>query len=221
MSEIPPQPFGTMQQWGERLNSYLMRVRDKLNFRTSDSRAVQNGVLLWDNSGEYPVVSINGEWVPLQTGGSAYDYAYIVSTTDQACSAINTATAVTWDTEIINQGIEIDATYDSRINFARAGVYHINFTAELHSESANSKTFYFWPKINGTAYENTTMVITLESNNQRKTVSRSAVFSMSAGDYLEAYWAVDDLDADLHGVAATSFAPAAPSVTLSVIEVSN
>jgi hypothetical protein len=33
-------------------------------------------------------------------------------------------------------------------------------------------------------------------------------------------WAVDDLDLDLHPEAATAFAPATPSATLSIIQVS-
>ena len=67
-AEIPPIPQGSSWTvWGERINQYLQRVRDKLSFRTTDSRANANGVLIWDNGNKYPVVSIDGEWVPLQT----------------------------------------------------------------------------------------------------------------------------------------------------------
>ena len=221
MSEKPPQPFGTFQQWGERLNAYLQRVRDKLNWKEPLSRATENGMLLWDNGNEYPVVSLNDEWVPLHTGGSTYSYGYFVDTTDQTCTTVDTATEVSWNTAVVSQNISIDGTDSTKINFAKTGIYSITFTAELYSESSNTKTFYFWPKVNGTEYANTTMVITLHSNGQAKTVSRAAVFSMTAGDYLQAFWAVDDLDTRLDAVAATAFAPAAPSVTLSVIEVSN
>lgn len=222
MSEIPPPPTGSMwNQWGERLNEYLARVRDKLNFRDSDSRAAQNGLLLWDNGNEYPVVSINGEWVPLQTGGSAYDYAYIISTTDQAQTTANTAKGVEWDTRMVGQGITIDGTYPSRINFARDGVYQINFTAELYSTSSSTKRFYFWARVNGTDYANTTMTSSIHNNGQHRVASRSAVFTMSAGDYLEAMWAVDDITGTLDAIAATAFSPAAPSATLTITEVSN
>lgn len=221
MSEKPPQPFGTFQQWGERLNSYLQRVRDKLNWKEPLSRATENGMLLWDNGNEYPVVSLNDEWIPLHTGGATYSYGYFVDTTDQTCTTVDTATEVSWNTAVVSQNISIDGTDSTKINFAKTGIYSITFTAELYSESSNTKTFYFWPKVNGTEYANTTMVITLHSNGQAKTVSRAAVFSMTAGDYLQAFWAVDDLDTRLDAVAATAFAPAAPSVTLSVIEVSN
>jgi hypothetical protein len=39
---------------------------------------------------------------------------------------------------------------------------------------------------------------------------------VAAGDYLEAYWAVDNLDTSLEAYAAETFCPAVPSVTLMV-----
>ena len=220
--ETPPPPLGSFwNQWGERLNEYLMRIRDKLNFLTSDSRATQNGLLLWDNSGEYPVVSINGEWVPLQTGGSAYDYGYFLCTTDQTQTVINTAKGIEYDTRMVGQGISIDGTYPTRIVFSRSGVYQINFTAELYSSSATTTRFYFWARVNGTDVPNTTMVSSTHNNTQERVASRSAVFEVSAGDYLEAMWAVDTLTGTLEAQAASSPIPASPASTLTVIEVSN
>ena len=221
MSEIPPPPLGTFQQWGEKLNVYLQRVRDKLSFKDSDSRASSNGVLLWDNGNEYPVVSINGEWVPLQTGGSAYDYGYFLCTTDQTQTTINTAKGITYDTRAVGQGIATDGTYPTRIVFSRSGVYQINFTAELYATSSTTTRFFFWARINGTDVPNTTMVSSTHNNGQERVASRSAVFSVSAGDYLEAMWAVDTLTGTLNAQAASGVVPASPASTLTVIEVSN
>ena len=220
-AEIPPPPVGTLATWGERLNSYLIRVKDKLSFKGADSRATQNGVLLWDNSGEYPVVSINGEWVPLQTGGSAYDYGYFLCTTDQSQTVINTAKGIAWDSRAVGQGISIDGTYPTRIVFSRAGVYQINFTAELYATSSTTTRFFFWARVNGTDVPNTTMVSSTHNNGQERVASRSAVFSVSAGDYLEAMWAVDTLTGTLNAQAASGVVPASPASTLTVIEVSN
>lgn len=76
-----------------------------------------------------------------------------------------------------------------------------------------------WPRINGVDVAGTTMVNTIETNNHRKTVSRSGLFQVSANDYLEAVFAVTDTDLDFDPLAATAFAPATPSVTLMVKEV--
>jgi len=220
-AEIPPIPQGSMWQvWGERLNQYLQRVRDKLNFKDSDSRATQDGVLLWDPSIDHPVVSIDGEWIPLGYGlnepDQGYGYGAFVDYNDHTAAATETAYALTWGTEVYSNGVAIDDTVTSRINFTNGGKYYIHFTAQLNSESANAKTFWFWPRINGTDITGSTMRITLHDNDEAKTIARAAIFEVNAGDYLEAYWAVDSTDTALKTYAAETFCPAVPSITLMV-----
>jgi len=220
LSEQLPQPSGgAWQTWANRLTQHLKRTRNLLGHKGDDERATEDGLLMWERDGKYPVVSKDLAWWPLALGGGQVHYAYIVDTTIHAATTVDTATAITWNTTVSNNGISIDGTDASRINFTKSGVFHITFTAEMHSESANTKTFYFWPRINGSDAPNTTMVDTLHNNDQRKTICRSAIFSVTAGDYLQAMFATDDLDADLHGTSATAFSPASPSVTLSVLEV--
>lgn len=220
MSELPPPPFGTVQQWGEKLNAYLQRVRDKLNYKINDARASEDGVLLWDPAIDHPVVSIDGEWVPLGYGANepdqGYGYGAFVDYNDHTAAATETAYALTWGTEVYSNGVAIDDTVTSRINFTNSGKYYIHFTAQLNSQSANAKTFWFWPRINGTDVAGSTMRITMHDNDEAKTIARAAIFEVNAGDYLEAYWAVDDTDTALKTYAAETFCPAVPSITLMV-----
>lgn len=44
-------------QWGRQLSNYLQRNLGKLYFRTTDDNPSENGVILWDNDNNYPVVS--------------------------------------------------------------------------------------------------------------------------------------------------------------------
>ena len=220
MSELPPPPFGTVQQWGEKLNAYLQRVRDKLNYKINDARASEDGVLLWDPAIDHPVVSIDGEWVPLGYGANepdqGYGYGAFVDYNDHTAAATETAYALTWGTEVYSNGVAVDDTVTSRINFTNGGKYYIHFTAQLNSQSANAKTFWFWPRINGTDVTGSTMRITLHDNDEAKTIARAAIFEVNAGDYLEAYWAVDSTDTALKTYAAETFCPAVPSITLMV-----
>ena len=220
-AEIPPIPQGPMWQvWGERLNQYLQRVRDKLNFKDEYSRATQDGILLWDPSSDHPVVSHDGEWIPLGYGQNepdqGYGYGAFVDYNDHTAAATETAYALTWDTEVYSNGVAIDDTVTSRINFTNGGKYYIHFTAQLSSSSGSTKVFWFWPRINGTDVTGSTMRISLHDNGQAKTVARAAIFEVSAGDYLEAYWAVDDTNTSLKTYAAETFCPAVPSITLMV-----
>jgi hypothetical protein len=221
LSELPPPPHGNLwTDWGERLNEYLGRIRDKLTFKGSDSRATQDGVLLWDPAIDHPVVSIDGEWVPLGYGlnepDQGYGYGAFVDYNDHTAAATETAYALTWGTEVYSNGVAIDDTVTSRINFTNGGKYYIHFTAQLNSQSSNAKTFWFFPRINGTDVPGSTMRITTHDNNEAKTIARAAIFEVNAGDYLEAYWAVDSTNTALKTYAAESFCPAVPSITLMV-----
>ena len=217
---FPPPPIGpNWNSWGEKLNSFLIRTRDRLRSLTTGESAADDGILMWDRSIEHPVVSLDGEWVPLAYGANepdqGYGYGAFLDFNDQTCATVDTATAITWGTTAYSNGISVGSP-TSRIVFTNAGKYYIHFTAQLNSQSANAKTFWFWPRINGTDITGSTMRITLHDNDESKTVARAAIFEVEAGDYLEAMFAVDDLDTSLEAYAAETFCPAVPSVTLMV-----
>ena len=220
MSWLPPPPHGNnWSDWGERLNAWLYQTKDRLRQLTSGESASDDGILMWDREIEHPVVSLDGEWVPLGYGANepdqGYGYGAFLDFNDQTASTVNTATAISWGTTAHSNGVTI-GTPTSRIVFTNAGKYYIHFTAQLKSDSASAKTFWFWPRVNGTDITGSTMRISLHDNGQAKTVARAAIFEVSAGDYLEAMFAVNDLDTSLEAYAAESFCPAVPSVTLMV-----
>jgi len=141
------------------------------------------------------------------------------SEVNQTCTTINTATPIDWDVEAITKHIALDPTDSTKLAFQKSGRFLLAFSAELRSTSSSAKAMYFWPRINGTDVPGSTMVNVLDSNNMRKTVSRSAIFDVNKGDYLQAMWAVDTLTAYLEAVPATAFCPTAPSVVLSILGV--
>ena len=64
-----------------------------------------------------------------------------------------------------------------------------------------------------------TMINTLHNNGASVVTSRTAVFQVNAGDYLEAMWAVDVTSGFLEAAAATAFSPAAPASTITITRV--
>jgi hypothetical protein len=220
LPDIPPPPLGVRwSDWGENLNRYLMRIKDKLTFKGTSAVPSQDGVFLWDDTINHPVVSLDNEWVPLGYGlndpDQGYGYGAFVDFNDKTPAAVDTAYPITWGTTAYSNGISV-GTPTSRIVFANAGKYYVHFTAQLNSQSSNAKTFWFWPRLNGTDITGSTMRITLHDNNEAKTVARAAILEVEAGDYLEAYWAADSTNTALKAYAAETFCPAVPSVTLMV-----
>lgn len=215
-AEIPPVPQGSAWNiWGERLNQYLQRVRDKLNFKDADSRAAQDGILLWDPATQQVVVSHDGEW----QGLGHNDYGSFYTTTTFTAAAANTAYPITWSNVAAEHHVTRDDTNTSRIYFDHAATFQIDFSAELYSTNASAKSVYIFPRINGVDIPYSTIKHSITANGDSKVVSRSGIFTVATGDYLEAVYAVTDTALKIQGSAATAFSPAAPSATLMVTEV--
>jgi hypothetical protein len=208
----PPEPKGEdWQTWGRRLMSYLSQTRIPLVQQTGDESASEDGYLMWDRENKYPVVSKDGAWVQVVLEDGQYAGAV---TTDQTAASTNTAYALTY-TSSIADGVT-NGTPASRIVFAEAGQYMISFSAQIASTSSSTVNFWFWPRINGTDVTGSTMKNALHQNGSVLVVSRSAIFDVSAGDYLEAMWAVDSTTGFLDATVATAFAPAAPASTIAI-----
>jgi hypothetical protein len=216
LPDVPPPPLGVRwSDWGENLNRYLMRIRDKLTFKSADSVPSQDGVLLWDRDTQQVVVSHNGEW----QGLGHNDYGSFYTTTTLTAAATNTAYPITWSDVVAEYHITRDDTNTSRIYFDHAATFQIEFSAELQSGSGSSKTIYIFPRINGTDIPYSTIVHSVKNSGESQTISRSGIFTVEAGDYLEAMYAVTHTSLKIQGSAATAFSPAAPSATLMVTEV--
>ena len=210
---IPPPPLGpSWSAWGERLSAYLTQVRTKLSNLLPTDVAWDDGILLWDRTG-YPVVSKNGEFRQIVL---ADGYAQLIRTATQQAATANTAYGIAWDAMVFGDGITLDPTDNTKIVFPEDGKFILSFSAELKSSSSNSKSIWIWPRINGVDTNGTTMKTTLDTNNQDIVVSRTAIFEMQAGQYLQAMFAVDDVDIWIDAPAATAFAPSAPAATLSI-----
>ena len=209
---ILPPVVGDLAQWGRSLTRYLTQNLYKLGFKTTDSNPSENGVILWDDVNGYPVVSKNNEFRQIVLEDGHYDGT--VSTNQTAASA-NTAYALTFSPDV-SDGI-VNGTPASRLVVDEAGEYFISFSAQIVSSSASTVTFWFWPRVNGVDVSKATMKNSLHNNGAVFITSRSAIFQLNAGDYLEAMWAVDSTDGSLQAAAATAFAPAAPAATISIV----
>ncbi len=209
-------PIGPdLAQWGRQLSSYLQRQLPRLFTKSAADNPSEDGVILFDREGPYPVVSINGEWRQIVL---ADGYAFLGQDADITAAAVDTAYAITYDTPVMQSGIT-QGTPASRITFEEGGTYLLAFSAQITSTSSSTVEFRFWPRVNGTDMAGSTIRANLHQNDASTVVSRSAIFTMSAGDYLEVMWAVDSTSGYLEASAATAYAPSAPSTSLSITRI--
>ncbi len=215
MSRILPPLAPDIRQWAENLRRYLGRALNQLDARDASASASENGVLLWDNALGYPVVSKNGAWrqVVLANG-----VAHLEITSDATAASANTAYPLTFTIMAGSVGVTL-GTPASRIVFTEGGAYTLSFTAQTHSSSGSTVNFWFWPRLNGVDIVDSAMQNTLHQNNATMIISRTQIFNVNAGDYLEAYWATDSTNGSLQHHAANAFAPATPAATLAISRV--
>ena len=211
-SPILPAIGEDLRQWGRGLTRYLTQNLYKLGFKTPDSSPAENGVILWDNVNGYPVVSKNGEFrqIVLEDG-----HADFMKTADVVPVAANTAYKLTYDAPTGNDGIT-QGTPASRIVFEEAGQYVVSFSAQISSTSASTVHFYFWPSVNGTNIADSAMTTALHRNNATVVTSRTQIFTVAAGDYLEVNYMIDSTSGFLNYTAASSPVPAIPASTLAI-----
>lgn len=211
----PPPVHADLNVWAQSVVGYLRRTASRLQFKRTDAPATEDGIIMWDAVNGYPTVSMNGAWRQIILSDGQYMGGV---TTSQTAASIDTPYALTF-TSSTALGIANDGANPSRIVFDEAGLYLINFSAEISAGSSTSVDFYFWPRLNGTDVPGSTMVNTLKNNGARLVVARSALFEISAGDYIEAMWAVSDTSGNLEATASTAFCPGAPAATIGITRV--
>ena len=220
---VPVPTPQTLLRWATDVHNYLRTTGGNavepetvlMQHQIGGEKATVDGLLMWDTAG-YPVVSKGGEWRQVML---ADGYAVLTQDADITAVAINTDYAIQFDTPTFAQGISLDGTNPTRIVFSEAGLYRIGFTAQISSTSSSTVSFRFWPRVNLNDVTGSTIVATLHNNGASIVVSRDGIFQFAAGDFLEAMWAVDDLNGFLEAHAATAYAPASPSVTMTIARV--
>lgn len=134
--------------------------------------------------------------------------------------AANTAYALEWDNTQIAKGVSIGGLNNTEVTVAEAGLYQFDVRVQFSSGNSNTKSAWVWYRLNGTTdYPDSAVVGSLSDNNGYTVLSSNEFFSLSAGDFIEVMWAVDDTGLEPTNVAATLFAPAAPCGLLGVTQV--
>jgi len=159
----------------------------------------------------------------LPSGNITYGRQYIeaYSTADQTNPTANAENLMSFNNTGISNGISIvtNGTTLTRITFANAGVYNLQFSAQLSQTSGGAQNAYIWLKKNGANVANTAGDTQVAGNGDKIMASWNYVFSAAAGDYYELAWAASSTSVILDYIAAAGVVPAIPSVILTVVPI--
>lgn len=148
--------------------------------------------------------------------GRAFAQPY--STADQTGN-ISSATAVTFNTDLVGSGISVVAS--TQITFAVTGAYMLAPSIQFKNADTTDHDATIWFRKNGTNITDSATIISIP----KAADGGAAVFSLSvfvvvtAGQYVEIMWLPEDVDVTIDASPAGAIAPAIPSIICPVMRI--
>ena len=154
-------------------------------------------------------------------GTTAYSGAF-QDTTTQTIASTTTAYPITLNTDDYVNGVTRGSP-TSRIVFANAGVYNIQWSGQFQNTSTSLEDVRVWIRLNGTDVTGSTGYISVPnrhgSTDGHTIQAWNYVLNLAAGDYIEFVWAASSTAVTLQAYAAGT-SPTSPT-TASVIVTAN
>jgi len=139
---------------------------------------------------------------------SVFHTASILPTQNVSGSFIYSNTAISSGVSVVS---------GSRITFANTGIYNIQFSAQLFTQTG--ATVDIWLKRNGTNIDNTAGKIGPTNNNSYHIPAWNFVDTFTSGSYVEIAYQTNQTNTEFQYVAATGNIPAIPSIIATVTQV--
>jgi hypothetical protein len=142
------------------------------------------------------------------------------STTDQTAAATNTGYPIKFENTYIGNGVSIAGADNTQITVTADGVYNFQVTLQTAHTNSSAVQVWTWINKNGTdvTYGGQQQTIV---GNANQPVYWNFSIDLTAGQYIEMYWATADLSLSLDSTAPTSPHPGIPSTIVAVSFVSN
>jgi len=157
------------------------------------------------------------------SGGGSLHYGSFYSLTDQT-ALVNTATPMyceeTADADGVSMALNA-GNKNSRMTFANAGTYNIQFSAQSNHTSGggNGESLYIWFRLNENNIDDSTTRVTIQSSTKYVVPSWNFLVSVAAGDYVEIMFLVDNTSIRFEHEDATASYPAIPSIIMTAQQI--
>jgi len=164
--------------------------------------------------GQVTVSATGGSGTYYNTSTGSYGSFY--DTTTQTATSINTPYSMSFNTTDITNGVAISGSGNNKIKVTNAGVYNIQFSAQLaRAVGSGTEDVLIWIRKNGSDLSYTNTDVTFAGGTNVKTVAAWNWFvTAAANDYYEIMWSTTStnivLEANLTPI------PAVPSIILTV-----
>ena len=154
------------------------------------------------------------------SGGGGFNtatgsYGSFYDTTTQTNPVGNIPRSMSLDTTDITNGVSVSGStnpFNTYIKTENAGVYKIQFSAQVEKTDSGTDEVVIWLRKNGTDLTDTATTITLNGNNDKQVAAWNWFVNSAANDYYQIIWYSADTDLRLLAEAAGGGHPGIPSV---------
>ena len=119
------------------------------------------------------------------------------------------------NTTDISNGVSISGStnpYNTYIKVENAGVYDIQFSAQIDKTDSGTDEMWIWIRKNGIDLTNTATAVTLTGNSTQYVAAWNWFVNAAANDYYQLMWYSPDANIRLHAETATASYPSIPSL---------
>jgi hypothetical protein len=144
-------------------------------------------------------------------------YLSAYHTASLTTAALNTPYSMSFSTTDFSNGITIGGPIKNQIQIAHAGIYDIQFSAQVDKTSGTKVSGYIWLAKNGVNVPETNTEITLAGGSGDAEVAAWNFYvSASAGDYYELRYGANQTNFRIHYNTSPAVGPDVPSVIVTV-----
>jgi hypothetical protein len=214
--------FRTLPNFGQDPRGVAEIVRQIMNGKTNNTGTVTLA------TGNATTTTLNDERISPDTKivlvpysanafADSVPYGAFQDSTDQTAASTTVAYAMTFNTTDYSNGVYLSNS--SRLNVRNAGVYNLQFSAQLENQDNNQHTVDIWFRKNGTNIANSNSQFTVPARKSASIFGHviaalNFFVELAANDYVEIVWRAEDTLVRIeHGAAQTSpTRPATPSI---------
>lgn len=191
---LPLAPNTYERQYGDQVNNAL-----RLYFNRLDNAI---GLIVGNEGGQY----------------LSFPYGAFQDNTNQTAAAIDTPYAVILGTTDYSNSVRVvtDGTHLTRITVDETGIYNMAFSLQFQKTSSNAKNVWVWPRVNGVDVPDSATKLTLQGSSAAAVAAWNFFLNLTANDYVQLMWAVNDTDIVILHESATGFCPEIPSAILTM-----
>ena len=193
----------------------------------SASYALNGGVtqiLAGSNISISPTTGLGQVTISSTGGGGGFNtatgsYGSFYDTTTQTNPVGNVPRSMSFNTTDISNGVSISGStnpFNTYIKTENAGVYDIQFSAQLDKTDGGADEIVIWLRKNGIDLTDTATTITLTSSTRKQVAAWNFFVNSAANDYYQLIWYSPDTAVRLLAEVAGGGHPGIPSVILTV-----